>query len=202
MGLRRGIHFFCVIRPCTPLSACNAGRDRGSTSAQTSDLRHTLPPKHLRRAAAITYTSHLDLHQPPTFHILGATTFFFIWSAVATIHLIMAVGTLSSSAPVAVASIGACGSGGSTLLNELFQTSLPVAPRRGVQTTRGVAEAEAASSQAVVLDVEGFDSRCVGRVTRRRDLWGVHPVLCCRNIEWSTLGVQRGACAAPWDWCV
>lgn len=74
----------------------------------------------------------------------------------------MAVGALSSSAPVVVASIGACGSGGSTLLNELFHTSLPVAPRRGVQTTLGVAEAEASSSQAVVLDVEGFDSRCVG----------------------------------------
>lgn len=85
----------------------------------------------------------------------------------------MAVGTLSSSAPVVVASIGACGSGGSTLLNELFQTSLPVAPRRGVQTTLGVAEAEAASSQAVVLDVEGFDSRCVGRASRRADLCAV-----------------------------
>lgn len=83
----------------------------------------------------------------------------------------MAVGTLSSSAPVVVASVGACGSGGSTLLNELFQTSLPVAPRRGVQTTLGVEEAEAASSQAVVLDVEGFDSRCVGRVNLRVDLW-------------------------------
>lgn len=71
----------------------------------------------------------------------------------------MVVGALSSSAPVVVASIGACGSGGSTLLNELFHTSLPVAPRRGVQTTLGVAEAEASSSQAVVLDVEGFDSR-------------------------------------------
>lgn len=78
----------------------------------------------------------------------------------------MAVGALSSSAPVVVASIGACGSGGSTLLNELFKTSLPVAPRRGVQTTLGVEEAEAASSQAVVLDVEGFDSRCVGRLSR------------------------------------
>jgi len=73
----------------------------------------------------------------------------------------MAVGALSSSAPVVVASIGACGSGGSTLLNELFRTDLPVAPRRGVQTTLGVVEAEVPSLPAVVLDVEGFDSRFV-----------------------------------------
>lgn len=94
----------------------------------------------------------------------------------------MAVGTLSSSAPVVVASIGACGSGGSTLLNELFQTSLPVAPRRGVQTTLGVAEAEAASSQAVVLDVEGFDSRCVRRASRRADLCTTHMWWCFRKL--------------------
>jgi len=99
----------------------------------------------------------------------------------------MAVGALSSSAPVVVASIGACGSGGSTLLNELFRTDLPVAPRRGVQTTLGVVEAEVPSLPAVVLDVEGFDSRFVLLGNARTESGSV-VLLCCFRARVTQLG--------------
>eukprot|EP00168_Porphyra_purpurea_P014027 TRINITY_DN3965_c0_g1_i4.p1 TRINITY_DN3965_c0_g1~~TRINITY_DN3965_c0_g1_i4.p1 ORF type:complete len:467 (+),score=60.70 TRINITY_DN3965_c0_g1_i4:203-1603(+) len=117
----------------------------------------------------------------------------------------MAVGALSSSAPVVVASIGACGSGGSTLLNELFRTDLPVAPRRGVQTTLGVVEAEVPSLPAVVLDVEGFDSRDRSRAEdqARAMKWAFCVAdMVIYNIRFTDLGRSDGLSVAALGACV
>lgn len=91
--------------------------------------------------------------------------------------VVKADGSLSAgSLPVAqagvtatvVAALGARGVGQSSLLNDLFGSSLPTGTRPGKQTTKGIALADHAGDQSAVqsapprriiaLDVEGFDA--------------------------------------------